>query len=107
MEKKTNWKAWASVAASTFIGAAAAFYAMPHEGKASREMLVGALLAGLSAVIHLLQKPQVVVAAAAVEEKPAEKKTAGDIVAEKAKDDAAPVEPVVVDSSPVDTQGGP
>jgi len=99
MEKKTNWKAWGSVIAATFVGAAAAFYAMPHEGKGTKELVIGAMLAGLSAVIHLLQNPRVA-APAPVEEKPS--KTAGDIVAEKAKDDA-PSD----DAAPVDTQGGP
>lgn len=100
MEKKINWKAWASVVLSTFVGAALAFYSMPHEGKGTKELLIGAALAGASAVLHLLQKPQVSVAAPVEEEKP---KTAGDIVAEKAQEDAPPV----VASVPVDTQDGP
>lgn len=70
MEKKTNWKAWASVILSTFVGAALAFYAMPHEGKGTKELLIGAALAGASAVLHLLQKPQI-----AVEPKADEPKT--------------------------------
>ena len=61
--KKTNWKAWASVALSTFVGAALAFFSMPHEGKGTKELLLGAALAGLSAVAHLLQKPQITVTA--------------------------------------------
>lgn len=101
MEKKINWKAWASVVLSTFVGAALAFYSMPHEGKGTKELLIGAALAGASAVLHLLQKPQVSVAAPVEEVKTS--KTAGDIVAEKAQEDAPPV----VASSPVDTQGGP
>lgn len=99
MEKKINWKAWASVVLSTFVGAALAFYSMPHEGKGTKELLIGAALAGASAVLHLLQKPQVSVAAPAEEKT----KTAGDIIAEKAQEDAPPV----VASDPVDTQGGP
>lgn len=79
MEKKINWKAWASVGLSTFVGAALAFYSMPHEGKGTKELLIGAALAGASAVLHLLQKPYAAVAAPA----PAE------------------------EAKPVDTQGGP
>lgn len=77
-EKKANWKAWASVVLSTFVGAALAFFSMPHESKGTKEMLIGAALAGLSAVIHLLQKPRI-----HVESHSKVSKTAGEIVAEK------------------------
>jgi len=81
---KTNWKAWASVVVSTFAGAALAFFALPHDGKGAKELLIGAALAGLSAVAHLLQQPKLPSAPAAAEEEKPKSKTAGEIVEEKA-----------------------
>lgn len=92
--KKVNWKAWASVVLSTFAGAGLAYFALPHDGKGAKELLIGAMLAGLSAVGHLLQNPHATV------------RTVGEIVEEKAKADE-PSEPVVKDAEPVDTQDGP
>ena len=56
---KTNWKSWASVAVTAFVGGAIAHVAVPHAGLGLRQVAIGALLAGASAVLHLFQQPQV------------------------------------------------
>jgi hypothetical protein len=56
---KTNWKSWASVAITAFVGGAIAHVAVPHDGVGARQILIGALLAGASAVLHLFQQPKV------------------------------------------------
>jgi hypothetical protein len=52
---QVNWKSWLSVAATTFAGAAIG-YLTAHSGDGLKQ-LASAALAGVSAVVHLLQEP--------------------------------------------------
>ena len=55
---KTNWKAWCSVVVSAFIGGVMAHISVPHEGLGAKQIVLGALLAGATAVTHLFQQPK-------------------------------------------------
>ena len=56
--EKINWKAWISVVVSAFIGGVMAHISVPHEGIGAKQIVVGALLAGATAVTHLFQQPK-------------------------------------------------
>ena len=59
--EKINWKAWISVVASTFIGGVMAHISVPHEGVGAKQIVVGAILAGGTALLHLFQQPKLAV----------------------------------------------
>jgi hypothetical protein len=56
--EKINWKAWISVVVSAFIGGVMAHISVPHEGLGAKQIVLGALLAGATAVTHLFQHPK-------------------------------------------------
>ena len=61
--EQTNWKAWVSVVVSAFLGGVMAHISVPHDGLGSKQIIIGAILAGATAVAHLFQQPKIVVAA--------------------------------------------
>lgn len=60
--EKINWKAWVSVVASAFLGGVMAHISVPYEGIGAKQIGIGALLAGITAVVHLFQQPKLAVA---------------------------------------------
>lgn len=56
--EKINWKAWVSVVASAFLGGVMAHISVPYEGIGVKQIGIGALLAGITAVVHLFQQPK-------------------------------------------------
>lgn len=61
-QEKTNWKAWASVVVSAFLGGVMAHVSVPHEGLGAKQIAIGAFLAGATAVAHLFQQPRIAAA---------------------------------------------
>lgn len=59
--EQTNWKAWLSVAVTTFAGGVTSYLALPHNDLHPKQIVICAALAGLSAVGHLFQQPKVVI----------------------------------------------
>jgi hypothetical protein len=66
--EKTNWKAWVSVVVSAFLGGVMAHISVPHEGLGAKQIVLGALLAGATAVTHLFQQPKLMAQEPKVEE---------------------------------------